>query len=78
MGIVTSLFICAFGAMFQFDLFLKNDFQLLFTLFFLFQLAMAALAFFFSTMIKRSAAAVSLGFVIFLVGWLMQIVVAFG
>ncbi len=45
MAAVTSLLIGAFGAIFQFPLFLRNSFGLLFFLFFLFQVAMAALAF---------------------------------
>ncbi|KAK9805624.1 hypothetical protein WJX72_008643 [[Myrmecia] bisecta] len=78
MAAITSLLIGAFGAIFQFDIFLKNSFGLLFFLFFLFQLAMAAFAFFLSTFISKASVAVNLGFGIFIVGWIMQVVLLFG
>jgi hypothetical protein len=37
MAFLSSMLICAFGAIFQFALFLHNDFGILFFVFFLFQ-----------------------------------------
>ncbi len=50
------------------------SFGLLFFLFFLFQLSMSSLALFFSVFLKRTQPAVYLGFVVFIVGWIMQTV----
>lgn len=73
---ITSLLLAAFGALFQIRMFLNNDFGLIFMLFFLFQLAMASLAFLLSTAVGKASTAVNLGFVIFIIGWLMQVVQA--
>lgn len=77
-GVLFSLLIIAFGAAFQFAFFLKNSFGILFLLFFLFQWAMTSVAFIFSTFIARSSNAVYVGFVIFIIGWICQVVIAFG
>lgn len=53
MGLVMSLLIIAFGAIFQLSLFLHNSFGILFFLFFLFQLAMASFAFLCSIPIRK-------------------------
>ena len=55
MGLVLSLLIIAFGAIFQLPLFLHNSFGILFFLFFLFQLAMASFAFLCSIPIRKVA-----------------------
>eukprot|EP01052_Picozoa_sp_SAG31_P019459 SAG31_NODE_1418_length_8439_cov_20.075540_6_plen_99_part_00 len=47
-------------------------------LFFTFQLAMLGFAFFLSTMAKKSASATNVGFVVFLFGFVIQMVVQFG
>eukprot|EP00030_Apusomonadida_sp_AF-17_P000548 a175002_751.p1 GENE.a175002_751~~a175002_751.p1 ORF type:complete len:854 (-),score=472.33 a175002_751:20-2533(-) len=61
------------GAIFQFRFFLKNDFGLYFFLFFLFALAMVPFAFVLSTLVARAKTATTLGFVIFLLGLIVQI-----
>ena len=53
MGMLMSLLIIAFGAIFQLSLFLHNSFGILFFLFFLFQLAMASFAFLCSIPIRK-------------------------
>ena len=53
MGMLMSLLIIAFGAIFQLSLFLHNSFGILFFLFFLFQLAMASFAFLCSVPIRK-------------------------
>ena len=53
MGMLLSLLIIAFGAIFQLSLFLHNSFGILFFLFFLFQLAMASFAFLCSIPIRK-------------------------
>jgi ABC-type multidrug transport system ATPase subunit len=75
---VSSLLLILFGVILQFDLFLKNSFWLSFWLFFLFQFAMLGLAFFLSTLTSKASAATSLGFIVFLFGFVIQLVVAFG
>lgn len=59
--------------MFQFDLFYDNSFALPFLTFLLFQLAMSSFALLVSVWIKTSNTAVNLGFVIFIIGWVMQV-----
>eukprot|EP00798_Chlamydomonas_sp_ICE-L_P014423 gene14423-20429_t len=74
----TAHLICCFGLLLQFDIFLNNNYGLLFFLFFLFQLAMSAFGMFISAFISKTQIAVYIGFVIFIVGWIMQVVVVFG
>ncbi|KAG7535104.1 ABC transporter-like [Arabidopsis thaliana x Arabidopsis arenosa] len=75
---VSSLFLVLFGMMFQFDFFLKNSFVLVFLLFFLFQFNMIGLAFALSSIISKSSSATTVGFLVFLVGFITQIVTATG
>lgn len=53
MGLILSLVIIAFGAIFQLDLFLHNSFGVVFFVLFLFQLAMASFAFLCSIPIRK-------------------------
>ncbi|KAL2340805.1 hypothetical protein Fmac_008745 [Flemingia macrophylla] len=76
--ILSSLLIVLFGMMFQFRFFLKNSFWVLFFLFFLFELNMTGLAFMLSAFIQKSSSATTVGFSIFIVGFLTQIVVQGG
>lgn len=66
--------ITCFGLILQLRLFLHNSYGLLFFLFFLFQLAMSSLALLCSAFLRRTQTAVYLGFVIFIIGWVMQTV----
>jgi hypothetical protein len=61
------------GLILQFDLFKKNDYGILFFLFFLFQMAMNSMAYVLSTVIRKSQTGVYTGFLIFLVGWICQV-----
>ncbi|KAF5833390.1 ABC-2 family transporter protein-domain-containing protein, partial [Dunaliella salina] len=70
--------VAIFGLILQFNIFHDNNYGLLFFLFFLFQLAMSSFALFLSAFLTKTQAAVYLGFVIFIVGWIMQAVVVFG
>lgn len=75
-GIITtlsSIFIVLFGMMFQFDFFLKNSFAVVFLLFFLFQFNMIGLAFFLSAFISKSSSANTVGFFVFIVGFVTQL-----
>ncbi len=76
-SVIFSLLLVGFGAMFQFDFFLKNSFSVIFLLFLLFQWAMMGLAFFLAPFIGTSSGAINTGFVVFLVGWIFQGIVAF-
>ncbi|KAG7606930.1 AAA+ ATPase domain [Arabidopsis thaliana x Arabidopsis arenosa] len=75
---VSSLFLVLFGMMFQFEFFLKNSFVLVFLLFFLFQFNMIGLAFALSSIISKSSSATTVGFLVFLVGFITQIVTTAG
>jgi ABC-type Na+ transport system ATPase subunit NatA len=72
MAVIASLLLCAAGAAFQFKFFLTNDFLTYFILFILFGVSMIPLSFVVSTLLDTSATATTLGFVIFLVGSLVQ------
>ncbi|XP_023633298.1 ABC transporter A family member 9 isoform X2 [Capsella rubella] len=75
---VSSLFLVLFGMMFQFDFFLKNSFAVVFLLFLLFQFNMIGLAFVLSSFISKSSSATTVGFLVFLVGFITQIVTEAG
>ncbi|CAI9753878.1 unnamed protein product [Fraxinus pennsylvanica] len=80
-GIITllsSLCTVLFGMMFQFDFFLNNSFAVVFFLFFLFQLNMTAFAFMLSAFISKSSSSTTVGYSIFIVGFMTQLVTAFG
>lgn len=66
------------GLIMQFDIFIENDFGISFMVIFLFEMAMTGMAVPLSAMVKKSQTATNLGFIIFLVGWIIQIVIAFG
>ncbi|KAJ7956358.1 ABC transporter A family member 2 [Quillaja saponaria] len=76
--LISSLFLVLFGMLFQFDFFLKNSFAVVFLLFFLFELNMTGFAFMLSAFISKSSSATTAGFFIFIVGFLTQLVTAFG
>ncbi|URD75953.1 ABC transporter [Musa troglodytarum] len=72
--LLAALFTVLFGMMFQFNFFLHNSFAILFLLFFLFQLNMLSFAFMISTFISKSSSATTVGFSIFIIGFLTQLV----
>lgn len=76
--LIASLFTVLFGMMFQFDFFSKNNFAVVFLVFFLFQLNMVGFAFMLSAFISKSSSSTTVGFSIFIVGFLTQLVTAFG
>ncbi|XP_028787945.1 ABC transporter A family member 2 [Neltuma alba] len=76
--LISSLLIVLFGMMFQFDVFLKNNFAVVFLLFFLFELSMMGFAFMLSAFIRKSSSATTMGFSIFIIGFITQIVVQAG
>ncbi|XP_024013479.1 LOW QUALITY PROTEIN: ABC transporter A family member 2 [Eutrema salsugineum] len=80
-GILTALsalLIVLFGMMFQFDFFLKNSFPVVFLLFMLFQFNMIGLAFMLSAFISKSSSATTVGFFVFLVGFVTQLATSSG
>ena len=78
LSVLFALLLAGFGAAFGFGFFLKNSFGLVLALFVLFQWAMVGVAFLLGAFIGRATAAVTAGFVVFLVGWVVQSVVVFG
>ncbi|PKI78010.1 ABC transporter A family member 2-like isoform X2 [Punica granatum] len=76
--LISSLFTVLFGMMFQFDFFLNNSFAIVFLLFFLFQFNMISFAFMLSAFISKSSSSTTVGFFIFIIGFLTQLVTIFG
>lgn len=76
--LISSLLTVLFGMMFQFDFFLHNSFAVVFLFFFLFQLNMIGVAFMLSAFISKSSSSTTVGFSIFIVSFLTQIVTQFG
>jgi ABC-type multidrug transport system ATPase subunit len=76
-SVIFSLLLVGFGAMFGFAFFLKNSFAVVFVLFLVFQWAMVGLAFFLAPFIGTSNGAINTGFVVFIVGWIFQAIIAF-
>ncbi|XP_022159340.1 ABC transporter A family member 2-like [Momordica charantia] len=76
--LIASLFTVLFGIMFQFDFFSKNNFAVVFLVFFLFQLNMVGFDFLLSAFISKSSSSTTVGFSIFIVGFLTQLITAFG
>ncbi|KAF2073005.1 hypothetical protein CYY_005683 [Polysphondylium violaceum] len=77
LNMISALVLTASGYIFQFDFFKKNDFGTFFFLFLLFSISMVPFVFFLSTLIKKADVATSIGFVIFLIGIVIQGVAAF-
>ncbi|KAL0416463.1 UNVERIFIED_CONTAM: ABC transporter A family member 2 [Sesamum latifolium] len=80
-GIITllsSLFTVLFGMMFHFDFFLHNSFAVVFLLFFLFQLNMTGFAFMLSAFFSKTSSSTTVGYLIFIIGFLTQLVTTFG
>ena len=75
---MTSSLIVIFGMVFQFRIFLKNNYGLTFFLFFLLQMAMTSLAFIFFAFMRRPQAAVNIGFFVYFLGYIMTVVVLSG
>jgi ABC-type multidrug transport system fused ATPase/permease subunit len=61
------------GCLFQFDFFLQNDFGLYFVLLYLFALSMVAMTFLISTFVKKADSATSVGFLVFILGFFIQL-----
>ncbi|KAF8005573.1 hypothetical protein BT93_K0001 [Corymbia citriodora subsp. variegata] len=78
MTILSSLFIVLFGMMFQFDFFLNNSFPVVLLLFFLFQFNMIGFAFMLSAFLSKASSSTTVGFSIFIIGFLTQLVTVFG
>ncbi|KAL3640608.1 ATP-binding cassette sub- A member 2 [Castilleja foliolosa] len=76
--LLSSLFTVLFGMMFQFDFFLNNSFAVVFLLFFIFQLNMTGFAFMLSAFVTKSDSSTTVGFFIFIIGFVCQLVTAFG
>ena len=70
---IITLLSITFGAMFQFDFFLNNSFGIVFFVLLMFQLGMVGLAFLLATFVRKSTVAIIFGFVVFLVGWIVQV-----
>ena len=71
LAFVNALLIYCFGCIFQFKIFLKNDFGVVLLTFWLHGQAMVGLAFIASTVLARSTQAVAMGFATFLVGFVV-------
>mmetsp|Transcript_12303 Transcript_12303/g.40386 ORF Transcript_12303/g.40386 Transcript_12303/m.40386 type:complete len:2003 (+) Transcript_12303:62-6070(+) len=77
-ALLNSLLLVAFGHMFGFSLYSNNDFSLLFCVLLLFSISMTSFGFAVAACLQDPATATSIGFFVFLIGFVMQITVAFG
>lgn len=73
MNFFSTLALIITGLIMQLDIFLHNSFGLSFMTIFLFEMAMTSMAVPVSVAIRRAQTATNMGFVIFLVGWIIQI-----
>ncbi|KAL6281259.1 hypothetical protein ACE6H2_018140 [Prunus campanulata] len=78
MTLLSSLFIVLFGMMFMFDFFLHNNILVLYLVFFLFQLNMVGFAFMLSAFVSKASSSTTVGFTIFILGFLSQLVTTAG
>lgn len=69
---ISALILIVSGYIFQFNFFLKNDFGTFFLSFMLFAWALVPFTFFISTFLRESRSATIFGFVIFLIGVIIQ------
>jgi ABC-type multidrug transport system fused ATPase/permease subunit len=77
MASLNALLIYCFGCLFRFNIFLKNDFFVVFLTFWLHGQALVGLAFLTSTILARSTQAVATGFAVFLIGFVLFFMVGF-
>lgn len=75
---ITSLLTVLFGMLFQFDLFLKNDFGVVYLLFWTYEFALVGLIVLFSVVINDASASYLLGLVYVIIGFIMQVSVVAG
>jgi hypothetical protein len=73
LAFVIVLIAIAFGAACQINFFLKNAFGNVFFTLFTFQLAMVGFAYFVASFIRKTSTAITLGFAIFLIGFVFQV-----
>eukprot|EP00960_Hanusia_phi_P066607 766433-Hanusia_phi.AAC.1 len=78
MAFIYSLLLSLFGLAFQFEIFKKNDFGVIFITFWLFEQSMIGLAFLLGAFLRRGAQAVTVGFALFLVAFIFFFVITFG
>ena len=78
MNALTSMLVVITGMVFGFRIFTENNFGLTFLLYFLFQQAMSSVAFIQYLFINKTQEAVSIGFFIYFIGYIFQIVVTAG
>ena len=71
MALLNAFLTYCFGCMFQFKIFLKNDFGVVLLTFWLHGQALVGFAFFTATLLSRSTQAVAMGFAAFLVGFVL-------
>eukprot|EP00897_Mesotaenium_endlicherianum_P000650 jgi/Mesen1/10586/ME000085S09913 len=75
---VWALLLVLFGMAFDFDFFQTNDFGVLYVTFLLFSLSLIGFAFLVSAFISKATSATTVGFIVFIVGFITQLVVVFG
>uniref|UniRef100_A0A7N0VH21 ABC transporter domain-containing protein n=1 Tax=Kalanchoe fedtschenkoi TaxID=63787 RepID=A0A7N0VH21_KALFE len=74
MSALSSILTVLFGKMFRFESFTKNNMGVFFLLLFFFQTSMMGLAFMLSTFLSKSSSANTIGFFIFIISFITQIV----
>ncbi|KAK9864302.1 hypothetical protein WJX84_009142 [Apatococcus fuscideae] len=77
-AIVQTFVIAAAAAAFQLAFIIHNSFGLVVLLLLMVNLAMMSFGFFISTIVRKAASTISLGFGIFIVAWILLLVIGFG
>ncbi|GAA0185277.1 ATP-binding cassette [Lithospermum erythrorhizon] len=73
MAFISSLLIVAFVEIFQIEMFKKNNFLVVFLLFFIFQLSLVGFAFFLSVFIRKSSSTTSVSFSVFIIAFFTMV-----
>jgi len=77
LAMLFGFFIWVFGAIFRLQLFLKNDFGVVFLTFWFFGQSMVGLGFFLGALFLRAAQSITVGFVTFLIGFVIYFMITF-
>jgi ABC-type multidrug transport system ATPase subunit len=74
----SALFLCVFGVICRFGIFMRNDFGIMLLIIWIFMQAMTGMAYFIAAFCRKTEQGTLIGFMLTLVGIIFQIVVAFG
>jgi hypothetical protein len=73
-NIISSLLVTVTGTIVRLDFFVRTNFLVIFTLFFLFSMSLVPLAFLIASLVSKTRTATVIGFVIFAIGLILQLI----